>query len=278
MAGTAVSTKLEAFRALVNRKDNVSLIMASCGDKDTAKKFMSSMLDLYGEGGSYLQGCDSQAIIAECLKAAQLNLPIINSLGYAYIVPYKGVPTFTIGWRGMVQLAQNTGKYRYINADVVYEGEEVDFDRLSGTIEITGTRTSDKAIGYFAYIQLLNGFEKTVYMTREQMEAYKDRYAAAKKKDGTIVGPWVDNFDAMAKKTVLKKVLKYGPASTQMTEVEDNEVRSAQAVAQNQINASANTGDVIDVQEPAPVENSNAEETSNTAEEKVEEAAPQPAF
>lgn len=259
----AQTTKLDEFRALVNKKENVSLIMASCGDKETAKKFTTSMLDLYGEGGDFLQKCNSQAIIAECLKAAQLNLPIIKSLGYAYIVPYKNVPTLTIGWRGLVQLAQNTGKYKYINTDAIYEGEQVEFDRLSGSIKITGTPTSDKATGYFAYIKLLNGFEKTVYMTRAQVEAYGRRYSKSFNN-----GPWQTNFDEMAKKTVLKKVLKYGPSSTQMMEVENNEIKNAQAVVQEEVTENANTGEVIDI--PAEnVQESPAEE---------EKPAPKPNF
>lgn len=261
MANSVAQNRVADFKKLINQQSTISMLKASCGDLDTAKKFASSMLDLYGEGGDYLQKCDSQAIINECLKAAQLNLPIIKSLGYAYIVPYKNTPTLTIGWRGLVQLAQNTGKYKYINADAVYEGESVTFDRLSGSIQITGDPTSDKAIGYFAYIKLLNGFEKTIYMTREQVEAYGKKYSPSYNK-----GPWQTDFDAMAKKTVLKKVLKYGPSSTQMMQVESDEIHTAQAVAENEVSENANKGDVIDITE------------DSVSEENVEPDMPKPTF
>lgn len=237
-----LSVKTKNFGNFINSGNAKALIAQQIGTPEAAKQFTASMLDLYEDGGDYLQKCDSMAIVKECLKAAQLHLPLIKSLGYAYVVPYKNVPTFTIGWRGMVQLAQNTGKYKYINADAVYEGEEVSFDRLSGAITISGTPTSDKAVGYFAYIKLLNGFEKTVYMTREQMEAYGKKYSRAYNN-----GPWQTDFDAMARKTVLRKVLKYGPSSTQMAMVEDSEIRNAQIAAQTEVDANANNGAIIDV-------------------------------
>lgn len=228
MAGNTQLSRVDGFKSLLNTANIYGLVKAACGSKEAASQFTSSMLEVYREGGSYLQDCDPNAIIAECLKAAQLNLPLVNALGYAYVVPFKNkngnkVPTFIVGWRGLVQLAQNSGKYRYINADAVYEGEEVSFDRLSGSIKITGQKTSDKAIGYFAYIQLLDGFEKSVYMTREEMEAYGKKYSASYSK-----GPWQTEFDAMARKTVLRKILKWGPSSTQMAKAEMFDIQSAQ--------------------------------------------------
>ncbi len=249
MGTTAISNqKVASFKNLIGSREVYGIVKAACGTPEAAKQFTASMLDLYEDGGDWLQKCDPMAVVKECLKAAQLHLPLIKSLGYAYVVPYKNVPTFTVGWKGLVQLAQNTGKYKYINADAVYEGEEVSFDRLSGAITISGKATSDKAIGYFAYIELLNGFTKVVYMTREEMEAYGKKYSRAYNN-----GPWQTDFDAMARKTVLRKVLKFGPASTQMMQVEDGEIRAAQAAAQAEVDTNANSGPVIDVKsEPVP--------------------------
>jgi len=257
--GTQLSAKTEEFKNLLNTGATFKQVKAAFGGReDDAKTFCSEMLDLYGEGGDYLQKCDPQAIIAQCLKAAQLNLPIIKSLGYAYIVPYKGTPTFIIGWKGLIQLAMRSGQYKYINADAIYEGELVKFNRLSGSVEITGEPTSDKAIGYFAYFQLLNGFEHTVYMTKEQVEAYGKKYSKTYNN-----GPWQTEFDAMAKKTVLRKALSFGPKSTVMQSVEVHEVQAAQTAAQADIIQNANTGDIIDMPETtvkeAPVQQAPAE-------------------
>ena len=169
-----------------------------------------------------------------------MNLPLVKGLGFAYVVPYKNVPTFIVGYKGMIQLAQRSGQYRFLNADAVYEGETVKVNRLTGQFEIMGVKTSDKAIGYFAYFQLINGFEKYFYMTVDEVNAYARKYSKAYDS-----GPWKTEFDAMAKKTVLRRILKYGPMSTDMQNVETYEVQAAKAQAQADIDAYAN-GTVID--------------------------------
>ena len=180
--------------------------------EENAGAFMASILELY-QSDTALQECDPNKIILEALKAATLKLPINKQLGFAYIIPYKGVPQFQLGYKGYIQLAQRSGQYRYINADVVYEGEQVTYDRITGMLMITGEATSDTPIGYFAYFQLLNGFEKCVYWTREKVEAHAKRYSKAWNRQNS---PWHTNFDAMALKTVIRNIIsKYGVMSVE---------------------------------------------------------------
>lgn len=184
---------------------------------DSAPLFIASLIDLYGADAS-LQACDPKAVIMEALKAATLKLPINKALGLAYIVPFKNkqgkyVPTFMIGYRGYVQLAMRTGQYRYINADVAYEGELKSSDKLTGHIDLSGEKTSDKVVGYFAHITTLNGFEKTVYISRPDVEKHAKRFSAF---FGSASSPWKTDFDAMAIKTALRKLLgKYGIMSVE---------------------------------------------------------------
>lgn len=180
--------------------------------EENAGAFMASILELY-QSDTALQECDPNKIILEALKAATLKLPINKQLGFAYIIPYKGIPQFQLGYKGYIQLAQRSGQYRYINADVVYEGEQVTYDRITGMLMITGEATSDTPIGYFAYFQLLNGFEKCVYWTREKVEAHAKRYSKAWNRQNS---PWHTNFDAMALKTVIRNIIsKYGVMSVE---------------------------------------------------------------
>lgn len=268
------ANKVADFKNLLGSQDVWPLVKTACGSVETAKQFTSSMLDLYEDGGDYLQDCDQMAIVRECLKAAQLHLPLIKTLGYAYVVPFKNkygkkVPTFIIGWKGLVQLAQNTGKYRYINADAIYEGEEVETDRLSGQLRITGKPESDKAVGYFAYIELKNGYVKSLYMSRADMEAYGRKYSKAYDS-----GPWQTEFDAMARKTMLRKVLAYGPKSTEMMMAEAQEIKAAQESAQAEILRNGNTGPVIDVTDEPGETEGNGQEIP----EMVETVVPDPGF
>lgn len=185
---------------------------------ENAGPFMASIIDLYGND-AYLQRCDPDAVVMKALEAATLKLPISKNLGFAYIIPYGNVPQFQIGYKGFIQLAQRTGQYKYINADVVYEGQTVHYDIISGMLQIEGEPKSDKAIGYFAYFKLLNGFEKAVYWTKARVEAHAKRYSQAYR-SGKSDTPWINNFDAMALKTVLKNLItKYGVISIEFASV-----------------------------------------------------------
>lgn len=182
---------------------------------DNAGAFMASIIELF-QSDKYLQECDPNKVLLEALKAATLKLSINKQMGFAYIVPYNKVPTFQIGYKGYIQLAMRTGQYRYINADIVYEGETVTHDRITGMVEIGGEPQSDKPIGYFAYFELLNGFKKAVYWTREKVT----KHAQAKSKSWKVsTSAWHTDFDAMALKTVLRNILsKYGVMSIEFVD------------------------------------------------------------
>lgn len=185
--------------------------------KENAGAFMASIIELY-QSDSYLQQCDPNKVVLEALKAATLKLPINKGLGFGFIVPYKGNPQFQIGYKGIIQLAQRSGQYKYINAGEVYEGEVVNYNRITGMLEITGEASSDKIIGYFAYFQLKNGFEKAVYWSTEKVIAHAKKFSQAYKA-GKKDSPWFTNFDAMALKTVLKSIItKYGPMSVEFAD------------------------------------------------------------
>ncbi len=197
------------MRIILDSKSTQKLLQDSL--KENAGAFTASVLELY-KSDSKLQTCDASAVFAECLKAVALKLPISKQLGFAYIVPYNGVPQFQIGYKGMIQLCMRTGAYKYINADVVYEGEYQGADKLTGYINLNGEKTSDKIIGYFAYIETINGFKKAVYWNAEKVREHAKHYSKAYSS-----GAWKTNFHEMAIKTVLRNLLsKYGVMSIEM--------------------------------------------------------------
>lgn len=202
--------------------------------KENAGAFMASIIELY-QSDNYLQKCDPNKVVLEALKAATLKLPINKALGFAYIIPYGTTPTFQLGYRGIIQLAQRSGQYRYINAGEVYEGEVVDYNRITGMLEISGEATSENVTGYFAYFQLNNGFEKAVYWGKEKVIAHAKKFSQAYK-SGKKDSPWFTNFDAMAIKTVLKAIIsKYGPMSVEFADAiaHDTDDRVEAEVAEN---------------------------------------------
>ena len=139
-----------------------------------------------------------------------------------------------------------TGQYKAINAAPVREGEIEDIDFITGDI-IRGKRKSDKVIGYVAYFRLVNGFEKTLYMSREEVEAHANQYSmsyGADKRYNSKRSVWSTNFDAMALKTVLKQLIsKFGIMSIDMQEMA-KAMESDQAVIRED-----GTADYVDKQE-----------------------------
>lgn len=243
-------TAVDDFKEVLNSYDIKARLKNSL--KGNWLQFSTSMLDLYS-GDSYLQKCDPYAVAVECVKAATLNLPISKSLGFAYVVPYKNVPTFTIGYKGLIQLAQRTGQYKTINADIVYKGELVGYDKLSGMIDISGEKELDDKgapipIGYFAYFQLINGFEKMLYMSKAEVEAWRDKYSPSAKSG---YSPWKTEFDKMALKTCLRRLIStYGIMTTEMTTAlnEDKFDSTPQQRAEEKVQSNANS-QIIDIDE-----------------------------
>ena len=175
-----------------------------------AAGFMSSIIAVTNNN-KLLAKANPATVIGAAAQAAMLDLPINQSLGFAYIVPYKGAAQFQLGYKGYIQLAQRSGQYVDIGAKTVYEGELEYENRLLDKFKF-GERTGDKVIGYLAYFRLTNGFEKMLFMELDEMIAHAKKYS--KSYSGGTEKWGLAEFDVMAEKTVLKRLLsKYGPLS-----------------------------------------------------------------
>lgn len=204
--------------ALLERVDVKKRFIEILGDRSGG--FMSSIITCVNNN-KQLKTAEPITVISAAAMAATLDLPINPALGFAHIVPYKnnkdGVTRaqFQMGWKGFVQLAQRSRQYQTINADVVREGEITSFNKLTGEISYDeNARKSDKIVGYFAYFRLINGFEKALFMKKEDVEKHGRRYSKSFEFKGSV---WQSNFDAMALKTVVKMLIsKWGPMSVEM--------------------------------------------------------------
>lgn len=182
------------------------------------QQFMSSVLTLVNSDNQLAQ-CNSYELYNCCLMAAALRLPFNKDLGQAWIIAYGGKPQLQIGWKGFVQLAQRSGQFKTIHCTDVKVGEIDDIDRLTGDISFDWIQNDEErikaeTIGYAAYFELLNGFRKTLYMTKAELEAHAKKYSQTYKRGG---GVWSTNFDAMARKTVIKLILnRFAPLSVDM--------------------------------------------------------------
>lgn len=174
----------------------------------SAPSFISSILSVVNSN-SKLRECSPNSILSAAGIAAALKLPINPSLGFAYIVPYKGQAQFQLGYKGFIQLAIRSGQYATLNAGIVREGQIKEIDFETGEI-IRGEKISDEVVGYVAHMALINGFKKSIYMTIEEMQEHAEKFSQSYAYDlrsNRKSSVWSTNFDAMAKKTILKKLL-----------------------------------------------------------------------
>lgn len=192
-----------------------------------AAGFMSSIIQV-ANSNPQLKKADPHSIIAAAATAATLNLPINNSLGHAYIVPYsesykdergewqkRVVAQFQIGWKGFVQLAQRTGQYSRINVLPVYASQFKSWNPMFEQLDADFTKPEEgDIVGYVAAFALTNGFTKLDFWTVEKVRKHGAQYS---KSFSGAKSAWKTNFDAMALKTVLKNTLsKFGPMSIEM--------------------------------------------------------------
>lgn len=186
------------------------------------QQFLTSVLAL-ANSDEGIAKCEPYSTYNACLTAATLDLPINQNLGFAYIVPYKGKAQFQMGWKGFVQLSLRSGQFKNLGVRDVKEDELVGLDEFTGEpIFKFQLGSQAKVIGYMAYFRLLNGFEKNIYMTIDEIDKHAKTYSQTYKRG---FGVWKDNFDAMAKKTVLKLLLnRFAPLSVDMqTAIEEDQ-------------------------------------------------------
>lgn len=184
--------------------------------KDKPDLFITSVLSLVNSSPQ-LQKCEPSTVYQAALLATTLNLPINQNLGFAYIIPYGNKAQFQIGFKGFIQLAQRSGQFLKIGAAPICEGQIIKNNPLTG-YEFDFDIQSDKLIGYAAYFKLLNGYEATLYMSNEELTAHGKKYSKTFAKG---FGLWTTDFEAMARKTVIKLLLqRFAPMSTEMQTAE----------------------------------------------------------
>lgn len=203
-------------------------VAAILGDNSKAAKFVSALTSMINQNPA-LADCEQSSLINAALVGFSLELS--PQLQQYYVVPFKDtknnrvVATYQMGWKGYWQLAMRTGQYKSLNVTEVKDGEAVNFDRLSGNISNVkwlpeGDREAKPTIGYIAYFELLNGFQKSLYWDIKKMQAHAEKYSMGYRTDirnGTKYTFWSKDFDGMAFKTMLRQIIsKYGVMSVEM--------------------------------------------------------------
>ncbi|GGA31334.1 recombinase RecT [Psychrobacillus lasiicapitis] len=191
--------------------------------------------------------CDQTSFLAAIMQSAQLGVEPNTGLGQAYLIPYGKNVQFQLGYKGLIDLSVRSGQYKAIYAHEVYGNDEFEFQYglNKDLIHKPSTTPEGEPIGYYAVYHLKNGGFDFVYWTKERIDQHAQKFSQAVQKGWT--SPWKTNFDAMAKKTVLKEVLKYAPKS-----IELQKTIEADSTIKNEI--SADMSEIIDVTDYSVIE------------------------
>ncbi|STO54446.1 phage recombinase [Canicola haemoglobinophilus] len=204
-----------------------------------ASSFTTSVLQIVNSN-SMLRNATPMTVFNAACMAATLQLPLQNGLGFAYIVPYERSykdkegnwqkvveAQFQLGYKGLIQLAQRSGQFKRLVAVPIYEKQLITEDPING-FEFDWKQKpqmGEQPIGYYAYFKLINEFTAELYMSTQDVLNHAERYSQSyrnylnpqdpnKKPKSTV---WVNNFDQMALKTVMKLLLsKQAPLSVEM--------------------------------------------------------------
>lgn len=161
-----------------------------------------------------LAECSPQSFLAAMMTAAQLGVEPNTALGQAYLLPYRNHGNmecqFQLGYKGLIDLAYRSGEVSVIQAHTVYENDvfEYELGMDPKLRHVPAKADRGEAVAYYAMFKTKDGGYGFEVMSVDDVQRHAQRYS---KSYGSGSSPWRSNFDEMAKKTVLKRALKYAP-------------------------------------------------------------------
>lgn len=239
-----IANKQPKFSVMIQTDAYQKLINNTLGDKTKAQRFIASITSAVSTNPA-LQECEAGSILSGALLGEALNLSPSPQLGQMYLVPFnntkKGVKEaqFMLGAKGYKQLAIRSGQYKDLDFIEVREGEYLGRDEETGKQKFRFMSDDTKrehlpVVGYLAYFELLNGYKKQIYWSKEKMLNHADKYSKAfnrldyeKLQAGQIPQKdmwkyssyWYADFDGMAEKTLYRQLIsKYGVMSIEFQE------------------------------------------------------------
>jgi len=153
------------------------------------------------------------------MQAAELGLEIGGLLGEAYLVPFKGEATCIVGYRGLINLARRSGQIASVSAHVVHAKDDWEVDIANDHVRHSPCMQGDpgEAIFVYATARFRDGSKQLDVMTMREVELIRSRSRARS-------GPWVTDYEEMAKKTVVRRLSKYLPLSPELQKAIEYEV------------------------------------------------------
>lgn len=268
------TSEKQSFRAYMRQDAVKNYVNNMLNNPKESTKFIASIVTAVNNNAQ-LAECAKSTILSAALLGHSLNLSPSASLGQYFIVPFddrrKGckVAQFQLGYKGFIQLAIRSGQYKNINVISVKEGELIAYNPFNDEVELKPItnyeeRKKAKTVGYYAFFELVNGFRKSIYWSKEQMLEHAKKYSAgyqADLKKGTSYTFWAKDFDAMAYKTLLRQLIsKWGIMSIEMEKgyVGDQAVINADG-SSDYVDNATRYPQIVDKEEDKPQEETEEE-------------------
>lgn len=279
------ANKPAPFSAVISSEGYKKLINNALRDPKRANRFVASIVSAVSTNPA-LQECAPDSIVSAALLGESLGLSPSPQLGQYWLVPYddkkRGCKKaqFQLGANGYKQLAMRTGQYKDLDVIEIRQGEYKGRDRETGKpvfefIEEDDVRENLPVVGYMAYFELLNGFRKVMYWSKEKMLNHADRYSQAFSKEATggkypkvsfadyeagnydpkdawkYSSPWYSGFSGMAEKTMIRQLLhKWGVVSTEFEKAYQGDM----GAINNDGSVEYIDNDTVDTVQPEPID------------------------
>lgn len=178
-----------------------------------------------------LASCTPSSFLGAMMTSAQLGLEVNTPLGQAYVLPYLNKGTleaqFQLGYKGLIDLAYRSGEVESIQAHVVYANDtfSCEYGLNPQLVHKPADHDRGEAVKVYAVFKTKSGGFGFEVMSMDDVRKHAEKYSKAY---SSSFSPWKTNFEEMAKKTVLKRVLKYAPLKTDFVRavVQDESVKN----------------------------------------------------
>lgn len=225
-------TNYEVIKSTFRKPESIERFTEVLGSSRNANAYISSAIIAVANNQA-LQECEPLSVLTSAMRAASLRLSCDPATGQAWLVPFKGKATLVVGYKGLKDLALRTNKYRYLNVATIYDGQTVEEDQLRGIHKLIGFKSGPKArpIGYLLYMEFMSGYQKSFYMTVEEIHEHARKYS---KSYGNETSPWKTATQQMEIKTVFRLGMsRYGyfdpNDAAALSEIEDDEEVTSEA-------------------------------------------------
>lgn len=236
MANAITKTNKQGITSFLSSEAVKQNIAQVIGPKEV-QTFTSSLVSAV-QTNPDLQKCTHVSLLSAALLGHSLKLPQSPQLSYFYLVPFNNTKKqateaqFQLGYRGYIQLAIRSGQYKKLIVSEIKEGELIGYDPITEELHYKAIEDADRdkleTVGYYAKFELVNGFVKEMYWSKDKMEVHAETYSQSYKYDkskGYKSSFWSKDFDAMAKKTMLRQLLsKWGIMSVEMLAAYDKDM------------------------------------------------------